>query len=113
VGHRNEAIVKTPLEDAEEEAARAAADPNHITPMDGKGHVLPDGELPPNPRYTRQPKPNPDAESIAKAAKEVRQGPGYGEGPDGYKAPKNKGEKLRRNLPYKVRRFAIVEVHRL
>ncbi|KAG8900279.1 hypothetical protein FRB99_006147 [Tulasnella sp. 403] len=85
--------VLTPLEEAAQEAARIA-DPNHITPMDGTGHVVPEMDLP-NPRYTRVPKSDGDPVDISKAAQEAKSKPGYGEGPDGYKRPKNKGDRMR------------------
>lgn len=87
--------VQTPLEEAAAEQAIKEADPNHITPMDGQGHVVPESDLP-NPRYTRGPKPQQgDGIDVLQAAKEARDRPAYGEGPDGYKPPKNKGEKMR------------------
>lgn len=113
---------RTPLEDAAEEAAIKNADPNHVTPMDGQGHVVPEDDIPSNPRFVRQPKPNPDTLEILKAARDAKSKPGYGEGEDGYQRPKSKADKMRyaifsttctsfcihtttssRNLPYKVR----------
>lgn len=85
---------KTPLEEAEEAAAQASADPNHITPMDGQGHVVPEVEKP-NPRYTRVHKPDGEPVDVLQAAREAKEKPGYGEGPDGYKRPQNKGDKMR------------------
>ncbi|KAG9002805.1 hypothetical protein FRB94_004751 [Tulasnella sp. JGI-2019a] len=95
--------VKTPLEEAAEMAA-AAANPNHITAMDGAGHVLPESELElPNPRYTRSPKPKSGETNLHAAEEEAKSKPGYGEGPDGFKRPKGAGDKLRRNMPYKYK----------
>lgn len=94
---------KTPLEQAAEEEAIKKADPNHITPMDGQGHVVPDDDIPRNPKFVRQPKPNPDTLDIIKAARDAGSKPAYGEGPEGYQRPKNKGDKMRRNLPYKYK----------
>ncbi|KAG8967963.1 hypothetical protein FRC03_008984 [Tulasnella sp. 419] len=95
---------RTPLEEAQEAAARAAADPNHITPMDGKGNIVPDPLDLPNPRYTRVPNRAADSADLRQAARDMAsKDPGYGEGPDGYKRPKNSNEKLRRNLPYKYK----------
>ncbi|KAG8844343.1 hypothetical protein FRB96_003067 [Tulasnella sp. 330] len=97
-----EAAPKTPLEELADVIA-AAADPNHITPMDGAGHVVPESELDmPNPRYTRSPRPTGDANFQA-AEEEAKSKPGYGEGPAGYKPPKGAGDKLRRNMPYKYK----------
>lgn len=87
---------KTPLEE-EAEAAALLADPNHITPMDGKGHIVAE-EIPPNPKYVRSPKPSEKSGAVpgaqdALADAKVR--PGYGEGPDGFKRPKTPSDKLR------------------
>jgi len=94
---------KTPLEEAEEIEAIKAQDPNRITPMDGEGHIVPEVDRP-NPRYTRQRKPNEaEAEEVLKAAREAKEQPGYGEGPDGYQRPRTKGDRARRNMPYKYK----------
>lgn len=82
----------------EAEAAAIAADPNHITPMDGQGNVVGD-DIPPNPKYTRSPKPSdksgPAVPGAQDALADAKVRPGYGEGPDGFKRPKTPSDKLR------------------